>query len=106
MINMNLLKIMNRVREFDKDEDGKLSEAELREIMVSLGEEPVTEQEFKHFIKVGDTQPYLITTSYCLLTCFEVSIILLLLQCFPVDAEGLLEYEGFCKTVCGKKKVK
>jgi len=64
-------------REFDKDEDGKLSEAELREIMVSLGEEPVTEQEFKHFIK-----------------------------CFPVDAEGLLEYEGFCKTVCGKKKVK
>ena len=53
MINMNLLKIMNQCREFDKDEDGKLSEAELREIMVSLGEEPVTEQEFKHFIKVG-----------------------------------------------------
>ena len=70
MINMNLLKIMNQCREFDKDEDGKLSEAELREIMVSLGEEPVTEQEFKHFIKVADTQPYLITTSYCLLTCF------------------------------------
>ena len=92
MINMILLKIMNQCREFDKDEDGKLSEAELREIMVSLGEEPVTEQEFKHFIKVADTQPYLITTS--------------LLQCFPVDAEGLLEYEGFCKTVCGKKKVK
>ena len=57
MINMNLLKIMNHVREFDKDEDGKLSEAELREIMVSLGEEPVTEQEFKHFIKVADAQP-------------------------------------------------
>ena len=95
MINMNLLKIMNQCREFDKDEDGKLSEAELREIMVSLGEEPVTEQEFKHFIKVGDAQPYLITTS-----------LLLLLQCFPVDSEGLLEYEGFCKTVCGKKKVK
>ena len=52
MMNMNLLKIMNQCREFDKDEDGKLSEAELREIMVSLGEEPVTEQEFKHFIKV------------------------------------------------------
>ena len=60
MMNMNLLKIMNQCREFDKDEDGKLSEAELREIMVSLGEEPVTEQEFKHFIKVGDAQPYLI----------------------------------------------
>ena len=73
MMNMNLLKIMNQCREFDKDEDGKLSEAELREIMLSLGEEPVTEQEFKHFIKVADTQPYMITTSYCLLTCFEVS---------------------------------
>ena len=64
MINMNLLKIMNQCREFDKDEDGKLSEAELREIMVSLGEEPVTEQEFKHFIKVGDTQSNLPPTSY------------------------------------------
>ena len=62
MMNMNLLKIMNQFREFDKDEDGKLSEAELREIMVSLGEEPVTEQEFKHFIKVADAQSNFITT--------------------------------------------
>ena len=56
--------IVNQIREFDKDEDGKLSEAELREIMVSLGEEPVTEQEFKHFIKVGDAQSNLPPTSY------------------------------------------
>ena len=67
MMNINLLKIMNQCREFDKDEDGKLSEAELREIMVSLGEEPVTEQEFKHFIKVGDVQSNLITTFYSLI---------------------------------------
>ena len=60
--------IVNQIREFDKDEDGKLSEAELREIMVSLGEEPVTEQEFKHFIKVGDTQSNLPPTLYQLLT--------------------------------------
>ena len=56
--------IVNQIREFDKDEDGKLSEAELREIMVSLGEEPVTEQEFKHFIKVGDAYSNLPPTSY------------------------------------------
>ena len=68
MMNINLLKIMNQCREFDKDEDGKLSEAELREIMVSLGEEPVTEQEFKHFIKVADAQSNLIPTLYQLLT--------------------------------------
>ena len=39
-------------RLFDKDEDGKLSEDELKEIMVNLGEGPISEAEFRVFIKV------------------------------------------------------
>ena len=40
-------------RLFDKDEDGKLSASELREIMINLGEGPISEEEFKHFVKVS-----------------------------------------------------
>ena len=43
---------MKLFRLFDKDEDGKLSSSELREIMINLGEGPISEEEFKHFIKV------------------------------------------------------
>ena len=41
------------VRSFDKDEDGKLSVDEMREIMVNLGEGPISETEFSVFIKVN-----------------------------------------------------
>ena len=41
------------LRSFDKDEDGKLSVDEMREIMVSLGEGPISEAEFSVFIKVN-----------------------------------------------------
>ena len=40
-------------RSFDKDEDGKLSVDEMREIMVSLGEGPISEAEFSVFIRVN-----------------------------------------------------
>ena len=40
-------------RSFDKDEDGKLSVEEMREIMVSLGEGPISEAEFSVFIRVN-----------------------------------------------------
>ena len=46
-------------RLFDKDEDGKLSEDELKEIMVNLGEGPISEAEFRVFIKVF----FILTTS-------------------------------------------
>ena len=39
-------------RHFDKDEDGKLSMEELREVMVSMGEGPLQEKEFNSFITV------------------------------------------------------
>ena len=39
-------------RHFDKDEDGKLSVEELREVMISMGEGPLLEKEFNSFIKV------------------------------------------------------
>ena len=39
-------------RHFDKDEDGKLSKEELREVMISMGEGPLQEKEFNSFIKV------------------------------------------------------
>ena len=41
----------NYFRLFDKDEDGKLSVDEMREIMVNLGEGPISETEFSVFIK-------------------------------------------------------
>ena len=41
------------VRSFDKDEDGKLSVDEMREIMVNLGEGPISETEFSVFVKVN-----------------------------------------------------
>ena len=37
---------------FDKDEDGKLTEDELREIMVQMGDHPISEEEFENFITV------------------------------------------------------
>ena len=40
-------------RSFDKDEDGKLSVDEMREIIVSLGEGPISEAEFSVFIRVN-----------------------------------------------------
>ena len=43
----------NYFRLFDKDEDGKLSVDEMREIMVNLGEGPISETEFSVFIKVN-----------------------------------------------------
>lgn len=42
----------NNLRFFDKDEDGKLSVEELREIMVRIGDHPVTEEEFQDFLTV------------------------------------------------------
>ena len=44
--------IMPWFRCFDKDEDGKLSADELREIMVQIGDNPVSEEEFEHFLTV------------------------------------------------------
>ena len=45
--------ILNIVcRLFDKDEDGKLSVEELREVMITMGEGPLQEKEFNNFIKV------------------------------------------------------
>ena len=40
-------------RLFDKDEDGKLSVEELREVMITMGEGPLQEKEFNNFIKVS-----------------------------------------------------
>ena len=37
---------------FDKDEDGKLTEDELREIMLQMGDHPISEEEFENFITV------------------------------------------------------
>ena len=37
---------------FDKDEDGKLTEDELREIMLQMGDNPISEEEFENFINV------------------------------------------------------
>ena len=45
--------VKNDFRSFDKDEDGKLSVDEMREIMVNLGEGPISETEFSVFIKVN-----------------------------------------------------
>ena len=37
---------------FDKERRGKLTEAELREIMLQMGDSPISEDEFENFIAV------------------------------------------------------
>ena len=37
---------------FDKEKRGKLTEAELREIMLQMGDSPISEDEFENFIAV------------------------------------------------------
>ena len=49
---MSFFNFENNLRFFDKDEDGKLSVEELREIMVRIGDHPVTEEEFQDFLTV------------------------------------------------------
>ena len=44
--------VIRLLRFFDKDEDGKLSGEELREIMVKIGDHPVSEEEFQDFLTV------------------------------------------------------
>ena len=66
---------------FDKDEDGKLTEDELREIMLQMGDSPISEEEFDNFITVIIN----LTLTLFLSTLF---------QCFPVDSEGLRDYKG------------
>ena len=44
--------VIRLLRFFDKDEDGKLSGNELREIMVKIGDHPVSEEEFQDFLTV------------------------------------------------------
>jgi len=63
--------LLEAFKQFDKDEDGKLTMDELRQVMTSMGEEPVSEQEFQDFAKA--LQP---------------------------DADGLLDFEGFCSSLC------
>ena len=103
---------------FDKDEDGKLTEDELREIMLQMGDRPISEEEFENFITViikhraiqeipckVHTVIYLriwdILELNLMPFCFiqlimNLSILLLstLFQCFPVDSEGLHDYKG------------
>jgi len=67
----NKRELLEAFQQFDKDEDGKLTMEELRQVMTSMGEEPVSEEEFQAFAKV-----------------------------LPSNDEGLLDYEGFCSSLC------
>jgi len=67
----NKRELLEAFQQFDKDEDGKLTTEELRQVMTSMGEEPVSEEEFQAFAKV-----------------------------LQANDEGLLDYEGFCSSLC------
>lgn len=67
----NKRELLEAFQQFDKDEDGKLTMEELRQVMTSMGEEPVSEEEFQAFAKVLQS-----------------------------NDEGLLDYEGFCSSLC------
>jgi len=66
----NKRELLEAFQQFDKDEDGKLTMEELRQVMTSMGEDPVSEQEFQAFAKVLES-----------------------------NEEGLLDYEGFCSSL-------
>merc|ERR1711962_966832 len=63
--------LLQAFRMFDKDEDGKLTEEELRRIMVSLGEFAIKDAEFDE-----------------------------ILQLVERDEDGLLDYTELCNVLC------
>ena len=76
---------------FDKDEDGKLTEDELREIMLQMGDNPISEEEFENFITVIiKLSVAILLWRHPLSTLFSS----MLFQCFPIDSEGLHDYKG------------
>jgi len=67
----NKRELLEAFRQFDKDEDGKLSAEEMAEVMTTLGESMLPPQELPAFM-----------------------------QAFEADEDGLLDYEGFCDKLC------
>ena len=71
---------------FDKEKRGKLTEAELREIMLQMGDSPISEDEFENFIAV--------IIIFFTIKQLKNLFLSTLFQCFPVDSEGLHDYKG------------
>ena len=76
----------------------------LREIMLQMGDDPISEEEFENFITVIiKLSLAILLWRHPLSTLFSST----LFQCFPIDSEGLHDYKGksYFSFIIKKKKL-